>query len=167
MKLKNTIYTLLLTLLLATSVTAGEPKVGVFDVNQSVIKIPVHEGVSVDDARDAMMSKATELNLKNVGRQHVSAELIARGEKSGHLEIFQFCRPTDARTMVEFNVTYAAYMPCRISMVEDGAGQVWLVTLNLDMFIENVILPNNIQRLAIETNNSMLTIMTAGATGEF
>jgi uncharacterized protein (DUF302 family) len=69
--------------------------------------------------------------------------------------------------MVEFNVIYAAYMPCRISMVEDGAGQVWLVTLNLDMFIENVILPNNIQRLAIETNNSMLTIMTAGATGEF
>ncbi|MBT3196335.1 MAG: DUF302 domain-containing protein [Gammaproteobacteria bacterium] len=167
MNLKTIFSTLLLSLLFSTSVTAEEPSVGVFNVEQSVIKIALRKGVSPQDAIDAMMSKANDLNMKNVGRQNVSAELQARGDKVGHLEVFQFCRPADARVMADYNVVYAAYMPCRISMVQDMKGRYWLVTLNLDMLIENTVLPDDIYTLAIKTNSNMLTIMSAAATGEF
>ena len=167
MNLKTIFSTLLLSLLFSTSVTAEEPSVGVFNVEQSVIKIALRKGVSPQDAIDAMMSKANDLNMKDVGRQNVSGELNARGNKARHLEVFQFCRPADARTMADYNVVYAAYMPCRISMVEDMDGRFWLVTLNLDMLIENTVLPDDIYTLAIKTNSNMLTIMSSAATGEF
>ncbi len=167
MKLKTILSTLLFTLFLSTAATAKEPGVGVFNVEQSVIKIALRDGISPQDAIEAMMSKANALNMKNVGRQNVSAELQARGEDARHLEIFQFCRPGDARIMADFNVVYAAYMPCRIAMVEDTSGRFWLITLNLDMLIEDMVLPDDIYTLAIKTNSNMLTIMSAAATGEF
>lgn len=168
MKLKTIFSTLLLALaVVANSVSAKEPGVGVFNVEQSVIKIALRDGISPQEAIDAMMSKANELNMKNVGRQNVSGELTARGDKVRYLEVFQFCRPADARTMADFNVVYAAYMPCRIAMVEDTDGRFWLVTLNLDMLIENTVLPDDIYTLAIKTNSNMLTIMSSAATGEF
>jgi uncharacterized protein (DUF302 family) len=167
MKFKTIFSTLLAALLLSTTVSAKEPGVAVFNVEQSVIKIALRDGISPQDAIDAMMSKANDLNMKDVGRQNVSGELNARGNKARHLEVFQFCRPADARTMADYNVVYAAYMPCRISMVEDMDGRFWLVTLNLDMLIENTVLPDDIYTLAIKTNSNMLTIMSSAATGEF
>ena len=68
MNLKTIFSTLLLSLLFSTSVTAEEPSVGVFNVEQSVIKIALRKGVSPQDAIDAMMSKANDLNMKNVGQ---------------------------------------------------------------------------------------------------
>ena len=79
MKFNNIFFTLLFTLLFSTSVSATEPNVGVFNVEQSVIKIALRDGISPQDAIDAMMSKASDLNMKNVGRQNVSGELQARG----------------------------------------------------------------------------------------
>ncbi len=167
MKLKTILSTLLMALFISASASAKEPGVGVFNVEQSVIKIALRDGITPQDAIDAMMSKANDLNMKNVGRQNVSAELTARGNKVRHLEVFQFCRPSDARTMADYNVVYAAYMPCRIAMVEDTDGRYWLVTINLDMLIENTVLPDDIYTLAIKTNSNMLTIMSSAATGEF
>jgi len=167
MKIKNILFTAVLALFFSTVSIAEESSVGIFNVEQSVIKIALRDGVSTQDAIDAMMSKANALNMKSVGRQNVSAELNARGSNARHLEIFQFCRPADARIMADFNVVYAAYMPCRIAMVEDTNGRFWLVTLNLDMLIENTVLPDDIYSLAIKTNSNMLTIMSSAATGEF
>ena len=114
-----------------------------------------------------MLSKASELNMKLVGRQDVGAELRARGIDAPVLEILQFCNPEDAIKMVRFNTIYAAYMPCRIAMVADNTGKVWLEMLNLDMLISAYPLPPELHAIAIETNGQMLTIMTAGATGNF
>jgi uncharacterized protein (DUF302 family) len=97
----------------------------------------------------------------------VSKELNARGIDSPRLEIFQFCNPEDAIKMVKFNTIYAAYMPCRISLVEDSEGKLWLEMLNLDMIINAYPLPPDLQAIAITINGTMLSILTAGATGSF
>ena len=136
-------------------------------VKQTVLKMALKEGMTVADAVEAMQSKALEKNMKNVGHQEVSKELIARGIKSPHLEIFQFCNPEDAIKMVRFNTIFAAYMPCRIALVEDEKGKLWLEMLNLDMLINSVSLPPELEKIAIETNGTMLDILTAGATGDF
>ncbi len=136
-------------------------------VQQTVLKMALKKGLSVEDSVAAMLSKATEKNMKNVGRQQVSKELKSRGIDSPYLDIFQFCNPEDAIKMVRFNTIFAAYMPCRIALVEDTKGKMWLEMLNLDMLINSVNLPPELETIAIETNGVMLDILTAGATGDF
>lgn len=158
---------LALTLTWLPAAHAADPEVQMFDIHQTVIKMAVGEGISGDDAVDAMLSTAAELNMKMVGHQNVSKELMARGIDSPRLEIFQFCNPEDAVKMVKFNTIYAAYMPCRISLVEDAEGRLWLEMLNLDMIIDAFPLPPELQAIAITINGTMLSILTAGATGSF
>lgn len=138
-----------------------------FDINQSVIKQPLADGVSADDAIEAMKSKAIALNMKFVAHQPLSQELQARGIKSGRLEIFQFCNPMDAYEMVKFNPVFAAYMPCRIALVEDQEGKTWLMMLNLDMVIDNTPLTPEVKTIAARVNTTLKTILEAAAAGEF
>jgi uncharacterized protein (DUF302 family) len=158
---------LLLGLPILAQSEVAPPEINMFEIGQTVLKMGLSEGVSPEDAIDAMLSKAAELNMKLVGRQDVGGELRARGVEAPRLEIFQFCDPEDAIEMVKFNTIYAAYMPCRIAMVEDGDGRIWLEMLNLDMIINAYPLPPRLQAIAITVNGEMLSIITAGATGEF
>ncbi|MET0093890.1 MAG: DUF302 domain-containing protein [Sedimenticola sp.] len=143
------------------------PDVFIDNISQSVVKMGLMKGVTLADASSAMISKATELNLKLVGHQFVHREMAARGVETGHLEIIQFCNPEDAVKMVAMDPIYAAYMPCRIALVEDSEGREWLLMLNLDMLINSNNLPPELQEIAIRINQAMLAIMTAGATGDF
>ncbi|MBF0265228.1 MAG: DUF302 domain-containing protein [Gammaproteobacteria bacterium] len=167
---KLLITTLLLALAIFQNASAnpdGEPQVEIFDISQTVLKMSLKKGISPQDAVSIMLSKAAELNMKMVGHLPVSDELKARGLNHNHLEVYQFCNPEDAIKMVEFNPIYAAYMPCRIALVQDKKGVYWLLTLNLDMLISKVQLPDDLRTIAITINAQMIEIMTAAATGEF
>ncbi len=137
------------------------------DIAQTVAQMQVKKGVKPEDSIQAMLSKAAELNMKLVGQQYVSKELEERGQKSPYLTIVQFCDPEDAKTMVVHNPIYASYMPCRIALVEDKEGNLWLMMLSLDMLINSDLLPPEVVEIAIRVNQSMLEVMVAGATGEF
>jgi uncharacterized protein (DUF302 family) len=136
-------------------------------ISQTLLQISLQEGVSLKEAAEGMLSKAAELNLKLVGRQQVHKELRARGVKTPHLEIFQFCDPEAARDAVVGNFLYAAYMPCSIALVEDNDGKPWLLMLNLDMLIDNKLLSPELTEVAIRVNQGLLEVITAGATGSF
>jgi uncharacterized protein (DUF302 family) len=152
---------------LPNAYAAKDPEVTMFEIGQTVIKMGLADDITPDAAVEAMLSTAAELNMKMVGHQNVGAELQARGIDSPRLEIFQFCNPEDAVKMVRFNTIYAAYMPCRIALVEDGEGKYWLEMLNLDMIINAYPLPPELQAIAITVNGTMLSILSAGATGSF
>ena len=138
-----------------------------FDINQSVVKQELAEDVSADDAIESLQSKAIELNMKLVAHQPLSKELKARGVDAKRLEIFQFCNPSDAYEMVKFNPIFAAYMPCRIALVEDEKGKTWLMMLNLDMLINSSELPPKVKKIAVHVNDVLTQIMEAGASGDF
>ena len=137
------------------------------DINQTVAQMEVKQGLKPDDVIQAMLSKAAGLNMKLVGQQYVSKELEERGEKSPYLTIVQFCDPKDAKTMVVHNPIFASYMPCRIALVEDQQGKLWLMMLSLDMLVNANLLPPEVVEVAIRVNQAMLDVMVAGATGEF
>ena len=139
----------------------------IIEIGNSVLKMPLDKGVSVEDARLSINTKAEELNMKKVGYLPVSLELKERGYDARHLEIFLFCNPEDAMKMVEFNTLYAAFMPCRIALVEDENGHLWLQMLNLDMIIDKYPLPEELRKIAITINGQMLEIITAGVKGSF
>lgn len=158
----------LLVTLASLAVAEGtSPEIQISDVEHSVIKVGLAPGVSADDAGEAMLSKAVELNMRLVAHLNVGQEVSNRGIDAMRLEIFQFCNPEDAVKMARFNSIFAAYMPCSIAMVEDKDGRIWLQMLNLDMLISAYDLPPELQALALGVNGQMLDIITAGATGEF
>lgn len=144
-----------------------QPVIEIHDIAQTIVKMSVNRNVSPDDAAQAMISKAVELNLKLVGRQKIHEELRVRGKDAPHIEILQFCDPDDALKMVMLDPVYVAFMPCRVSLVEDQEGRGWLYMMNLDMLINSNSLPPKLQEIAIRVNQGMLSVMTAGATGDF
>ena len=142
------------------------PGASVSEITQTVAKMELGKGVSRDEAVVAMRNKAIELNMRLVGEQHVSKALEKRGEKTPYLAIFQFCNLSDAKTIVQDNPLYAAYMPCRVAMVEDTSGKTWLMMLNLDILVDNTLVSKDIVKTVIAVNQKMLEIMVAGTTGD-
>lgn len=124
------------------------------------------EGVTADQAKQAMLSKAEEIGLKKVAQQKVSKFLARKDVKMPHLSIFQFCNPLDARLMVMADPVFSSHMPCRISLVEDADGRLWLVMLNLDTLINSELPPGEVVETAIRVNQQMLDVMAAGASGK-
>jgi uncharacterized protein (DUF302 family) len=136
------------------------------DIGQTVVRMPLAEGVSMDDAVDSMKLRANQLNMMLVSEQPLYKQVRAMGQESRRMEIFQFCDPLTAIKMVAYNMDFAAYMPCRIALVEDKDGRGWLVMMNLDMFIEGASLSPELKQLAIDVRDKLNEIMKAGANAE-
>lgn len=137
------------------------------DVRQTIAKMPIAESVTVDEAIEAMKSRAYDLNLRIVGEQYISREQESRGLKPLYLTVLQFCSPSESYTLVSANPLFAGYMPCRIAIVEDDKKKFWLVMFNLDIMVESKMLPPEIVETAVDINRNMLSVMASGATGEF
>ena len=136
-------------------------------IEQQLYKVPLAKGVKPEDAVDALKSKAVDLNMKLVSHQPLSEELKARGLHSRRIEIFQFCNPYDARVMVNHNPIFAAYMPCKIALVEDKNNQHWLMMISLDVVINKNPLPLVVKKTAERVNKTLKKILRAGASGQF
>jgi uncharacterized protein (DUF302 family) len=136
-------------------------------VGETVVKIPLEPGISLDDAIQSMKIRANSLNMKLVAELPLSKQVEAMGQKSRRMEIFQFCDPLTAKKMVEHNIDFAAYLPCRISLVEDAKGQGWLVMMKLDPLIEGGNLDGELKNEAIKVRDTLTEIMQAGARGEW
>ncbi|QIK37744.1 DUF302 domain-containing protein [Caldichromatium japonicum] len=142
-----------------------EPATGT-GIDETVVKIPLAEGVSMDDAVESMLLRANALNFKLVARQPLSKELEAMGIASKRIEIFQFCDARIAAQMLAENLAFAAYLPCRITLIEDQQGQAWLITLDLDKVIQMTDLPPALKESAVKVRETIQAIMAAGASGE-
>ncbi|MFV9615100.1 MAG: DUF302 domain-containing protein, partial [Gammaproteobacteria bacterium] len=112
---------------------------------------------------------ANEHNIKNVGELPLSAEVEAMsGKKSRFFKIFMFCNAMTAATMLDYSDAYSAYLPCRVSLVEDKQGKLWLYSLNMDaMIYGGTPLPAALKEEAIGVKTIILDIMNRGAEGDF
>jgi uncharacterized protein (DUF302 family) len=135
-------------------------------ISDTVMKMPLADDVSMDDAVDSMKLRANSLNFKLVAHLPLSKELEAMDVESGRIEIFQFCDARIANEMLQFNIDFAAYLPCRIALIEDQDGKPWLVTLDLGKIIPGANLPPELLEKAELVRDNIESIMTAGANGE-
>jgi uncharacterized protein (DUF302 family) len=135
----------------------------------TIWKMPVADGLSVDDVEQTMRFVANEHNIKNVGELPLSAQIEAMtGESQRFLKIYMFCNPLTAAKMVDYSDAYSAYLPCRISLVEDKTGKLWVYSLNMDMMIHGgKKLPPELFDEANVVKDVILDIMTRGAEGDF
>jgi uncharacterized protein (DUF302 family) len=68
--------------------------------------------------------------------------------------------------MIRENIDFSAYLPRRITLIEDQEGQAWLTTLDLDKVIQMADLPPNLMEHAVKVRDTIQEIMTAGATDD-
>lgn len=135
-------------------------------IEQTVVKMQIEDGVSMDDAVSSMKLRANMRNMKLVAELPLSKQIEAMGKKARRMEIFQFCDPLIAQRMVEANIHFAAYLPCRIALVEDEKGKGWLVMMNLDMMTQGATLTEALKVEAKKVRDALMDIMQAGASGE-
>ncbi len=137
-------------------------------------KIPVDEGVSWDDAVEAMKLRANEVNFKFVGSSPLWKEIEAvTGQPSARVEMFRFCDGAVARKILDTIPEFVIFLPCSISLIEDGDGQLWVMTL--DWSIEwlnfaqnrNSHLSKELREDALRIRESIAYIMEGAATGDF
>ena len=156
---------LLLVIAMFISTTHAADKPLVVDLEQTVIKMPLEDGVSMDDAVESMKLRANILNIKLVAELPLSKQIKAMGKESRRIGIYQFCDALTAKKMVEYDMDFAAYLPCRIAMVEDQKGKGWLVMMNMEMLLNNPKLNKQLRVEAEKVWNNLNEIMKAGASG--
>jgi len=137
-------------------------------------KMPVDEGVTWDDAVEAMKLRANEVNFKFVGSSPLWKQIEAETEQpSAKVEMFRFCDATVARKILDVVPEFIIFLPCKIALLEDGEGKLWVMTMDWEVswldFAQN---PNShlskeIREDAKRIRDNLNYIMEGAATGDF
>ncbi len=79
-----------------------------------------------------------------------------------------FCNALTAAKMVDYSDAFSAYLPCRVTLLEDKQGQLWVYSLNMDLMIfGGKPLPPALKKEALRVKMIITDIMKRGANGEF
>lgn len=135
-------------------------------VQQSIQKFEIAEDVSVEDAIASMQLRANMRNFKMVADLPLSEQVKAMGQDANYMRILAFCDALIAKKMVEFDIIFAGFLPCRIAVLQDGQGKGWIVTMNMDMMMHAVDLPAELQPLAKQVRDTIYDIVDAGVNGD-
>ena len=133
----------------------------------TVWKVQVDEGLSAAEVEEIMKFVANEHNIKNVGELPLFKQVEAMsGKPYRFVKIFMFCNALTAAKMMDYSDAFTAYLPCRITLLEDKKGRLWIYTLNMDMMIHGGRrLPDEIRIEAEKVKMTMLDIMNRTVQG--
>jgi len=135
----------------------------------SIVRVKVADDVSNEDVEEAMESIATAEGIRSVGKLPLSEMVeLQTGKPQRFLKIFQYCSPRTAMVMVDHSDAFAAYLPCRIALIEDKDKQRWLYTLDMNaMIYGGAPLPDDLLEKALEVKRVITAIQEGGAEGDF
>ncbi|MEA3640161.1 MAG: DUF302 domain-containing protein [Lamprobacter sp.] len=131
--------------------------------------VPVEEGLSPEEVIDSLKSLATTHNLLYVGESPFYQQVEAvTGEDYRYVNFLSFCDAQVGKMMLEYRNHYSGFMPCRIALVEDREGKLWLFSMNLDFMIYGgTELPEALKLSAIKVRDTLFGMMQGAAAGEF
>ena len=134
----------------------------------TVWKMQVKEGVSTSDVDEIMKFTANQHNIKNVGELPLSKQVESMsGKPYRFMKIYMFCNALTAAKMADYSDAFSAYLPCRVSLIEDKTGKLWIYSLNMDLMIHGgTPLPEELKKEALNVKKIILDIMTRGASGD-
>ncbi len=131
-----------------------------------VVRLALAKGVSPEDCVQSMDLRANLLNMKKVGDLPLSEQVQEMtGKPQRLIRVFLYCDPLTAMQMVGDSIDFAAYLPCRITLVEDASGKYWLVMMNLKPLIDSVPKGSPLRAQAERVGGILQSIMRAGANG--
>lgn len=135
----------------------------------TVWKVQVKKELSPEEVEETMKMVANEHNMSNVGELPLYKDVEAKsGKPYRFVKIYLFCDSLIAAQMLDYNDAFSAYLPCRITLIEDKEGRLWLMALNMDLMIHGgESLPPALKQEAIKVKEMILDIMNRGAAGDF
>lgn len=155
----TTVYSEFATRLLET----GDPGVAM------MWSVQVNDGLDADDVIESLKSLATSRSFLFVGESPFYKQIKAiTGEDYRYVNFLSFCDASVGKLMLEYRDQYSGFMPCRIAIVEDKNGRLWLYSMNLDLMIHGgKELPDNLKSAALRVRDTIKEIMQGAANGEF
>lgn len=141
-------------------------------INMMVAKKKAVDGLSFDEVIESMDLRANLLNMKKVGHNTPSAVIEATtGEPTPRLEMVSYCDIPTMRTILDYVPEFGVFVPCRITVLEDAAGDIWIMTMDWDVrWLDTAPNPTRISKelrdAAIYVRESLESIMEAGANGD-
>jgi uncharacterized protein (DUF302 family) len=134
-----------------------------------VYKVAIDRSISMSDAAESLKLRANTLNLQLVAELPMSKQVEAvTGKPQRTIIIYQFCDAVLARDLIDVNMEFAIYMPCRIALIEDAKGQGWLVMMDVsvDDVAQEMRLPPELKARIEKVRNALIDIMGASARGD-
>lgn len=142
------------------------PKLSYTGMKVQVARVQVQQGVSFDDAVESLKLRTNQHNLKLVGASPLYKEIEAlTGKPSKRMEIFSFCDGLVAQQMIAADTLMISFMPCRISIVEDEQGKLWIISMMIDSSMLKA-LPPEIRKNAQRIMDAMKDSMLAASNGD-
>ena len=142
--------------------------------NFMTFKLKANDDLTFDDVIEAMELTANEVNFKKVGHNEFWRDVSANsGLATLRVEILQFCDATVGRRMLDFSPEFSIFIPCRITVMEDATGEIWLMTMDWDVswlakaWQPGSKLPPDLVEDAKRIRDAMTEIMQAGASGDW
>lgn len=137
----------------------------------TVWKVLANEDQSFEDIDQTIKVVANEHNIKAVGELPLWKQVESMtGEEQRVAKIYMYCNPLTASQMMDHSDAYSAYLPCRLSVVEDKErkGRYWIYTLNMDMMIHGgKTLPEPLRTEALKVKEIMLDVLKRAKEGDF
>ncbi len=142
-------------------------------VNFMTSKKKAMEGLTFEDVVESLKIKANELNMRHVGTStpwKVIREI--RGtDDFPRVEIYSFCDLETLALVLEHMPDFIVFIPCRVAVIEDKNGDIWVMTLEWDVrWLDTSPNPNRIsdelRKRAISVRERLEKMMEAAANGD-
>ena len=142
-------------------------------MNYMTIKYQAKPGLSFNEVVESMNLRANQLNLKQVGHSPMIKDIqaVLGDTTSPRMEVFHFCDIAIGREIMKLVPESIVYLPCRIAVMEDNQGNVWVLTLDwdvawLDSINGSMGITPELAKMASEMRNKMDNVMRAAANGD-
>jgi uncharacterized protein (DUF302 family) len=131
--------------------------------------VPVEEGIGVDEVKESLKSLAATRQMLFVGESPFYKQVEAiTGEPYRHISFMSFCDARVGKAMADYRDAYTGFMPCRIAVVEDKKGRLWLYSMDLDLMIHGgKALPPDLKKQALRVWKNIQEMMQGAAAGDF
>ncbi len=148
-------------------IETGDPAKGMILKRKLIIEEGSTKEEAIQNALEVMDEVGDEYGLAKVDSKTMprDGKFMKDGGKYTHIR--SYCSPSIADIFLSHSGEFVGFMPCRIGIVEDDNGDIWLYTMNLDLMIHGGhTLPPKLLEYANTVKEAMVNMLEKGAAGE-
>ena len=147
--------------------TTGDPAKGMVIKRKLVIEEDSTKAEAIENAIEIMDEIADAHGLAKVDEKTMPRGGKFMKDGGLYTHIRSYCSPSIADIFLSHSGEFVGFMPCRVGIVEDKNGDVWLYTMSLDMMIHGGhTLPPELLEHANNVKDAMVGMIEKGSVGE-
>ncbi len=147
--------------------TTGDPAKGMVIKRKLIIPEDTTKEEAIENAKEIMDEIADEHGLAKVDEKTMPRDGKFMKDGGLYTHIRSYCSPSIADIFLSYSGEFVGFMPCRVGIVEDKNGDIWLYTMDLDMMIHGGhVLPPKLLEYANTVKEAMEQMIEKGAAGE-